>query len=144
MATSTLTYADKFKIINSRSERYSDFYTNLDKNFGTKDLARLTDDDSVIQSIKNIIFTKKGERPFFPQFGCNVSSLLFENYNEFTFEAIKTEIRTAIENFEPRAKVDKIVIQESEQEHGVSAFIYFNTINTPEPIVLSFLLSRIR
>lgn len=144
MATAALSYADKFRIINPRSERYSDFYTNLDKNFGTKDIARLTDDDSVIQSIKNIIFTKKGERPFFPEFGCNVHSLLFENLSEFTFESIRTEIKTAIENFEPRAKIDKIVVKESEQDYGVSVFLYFTTINTPEPIVLSFLLSRIR
>ena len=51
-------YADKFTVTPLRAERYSDFYNNLNKNFGTKDLARLTNEDSIINSLKNIIRTR--------------------------------------------------------------------------------------
>jgi len=140
----TIAYADKFTTTPLRSERYSDFYNNFSKNFGTKDLARITNEDSVINSLKNIILTRKGERPFFPEFGCNISGLLFENFSKFTTDAIETEIRTAVENFEPRVKTIKVKAIETQDNHSIELQLFFTTINNPEDISISFFLSRIR
>lgn len=137
-------YADKFTTTPLRSERYSDFYNNFSKNFGTKDLARLTNEQSIINSLKNIILTNKGERPFQPDFGCNISGLLFENFSKFTTDAIETEIRTAVENFEPRVRTIKIAVFETQDNHSVEIQLFFTTINNPENISISFFLSRIR
>lgn len=137
-------YADKFTVTPLRSERYSDFYNNLNKNFGTKDLARITNEDSIINSLKNIIRTRKGERPFFPEFGCNISGLLFENFSQFTNDSIETEIKTAVENFEPRIKTIRVKVVESQDNHTVDLQMFFTTINNPENVSVSFLLSRIR
>ncbi len=141
MATS---YADKFTVTSLRSERYSDFYNSFSKNFGTKDLARLTNEDSIISSLKNIILTRKGERPFFPEFGCNISGLLFENFSKFTTDAIETEIKTAVENFEPRIKTINVKAIEFPDSHSIELQLFFTTINNPENISISFFLSRIR
>ncbi len=137
-------YADKFTVTPLRSERYSDFYNNLSKNFGTKDIARLTNEESVINSLKNIILTRKGERVFQPDFGCNLSGLLFENFSRFTSDAIATEIRTAVENFEPRVRTIKVKVSESQDNHSIDIQLFFTTINNPEELSISFLLSRIR
>lgn len=141
MATS---YADKFTTTSLRNERYSDFYNNFSKNFGTKDLARLTNEDSIINSLKNIVLTRRGDRPFFPEFGCNISSLLFENFSKFTVDAIETEIKTAIENFEPRVRTIKVNALESQDNHSIEIQLFFTTINNSNEISISFLLSRIR
>ena len=140
----TTSYADKFTTTPLRSERYSDFYNNFSKNFGTKDLARLTNEDAIINSLKNIIFTRKGERPFFPEFGCNISGLLFENFSKFTVDSIETEIKTAVENFEPRIKTIRVNATESQDNHSIELTLFFTTINNPENITISFFLSRIR
>lgn len=140
----TTSYADKFTTTPLRNERYSDFYNNFNKNFGTKDLARLTNEDSIINSLKNIILTRKGERPFFPEFGCNISGLLFENFSKFTTDAIETEIKTAVENFEPRVKTIKVKAIEAQDDHSIELQLFFTTINNPENISISFFLSRIR
>jgi phage baseplate assembly protein W len=140
----TTSYADKFTTTPLRNERYSDFYNNFSKNFGTKDLARLTNEDSIINSLKNIVLTKRGERPFFPEFGCNISGLLFENFSKFTTDAIETEIRTAIENFEPRIRTIKVKAIEAQDDHSIEIQLFFTTINNPENISISFFLSRIR
>lgn len=139
-----VSYADKFTVTPLRAERYSDFYNNFNKNFGTKDLARITNEDSIINSLKNLIQTRKGERPFFPEFGCNISGLLFENFSRFTTDSIETEIKTAVENFEPRIKTIRVNAVESQDNHSIELQIFFTTINNPENISISFLLSRIR
>lgn len=141
MATS---YADKFTVTPLISERYSDFYNTFSKNFGTKDLARLTNEDSIINSLKNIIQTRKGERPFQPEFGCNIAGLLFENFSKFTTDAIETEIRTAVENFEPRVRTIKVKAIETQDNHSIELQLFFTTINNSENISISFFLSRIR
>lgn len=139
-----VSYADKFTTTPLYNERYSDFYTNFNKNFGSGDVARLTNDDSIYSTLKNIIMTRKGERPFFPEFGCNVMGLLFENYNQFTEKTLETEVRTAIENFEPRVGLLKVVIDGNPDSNQVSLILYFTIINRPETFSVSFLLSRIR
>ena len=141
MATS---YADKFTTTPLRSERYSDFYNSFSKNFGTKDLARLTNEDSVINSLKNIIQTRKGEKPFQPEFGCNITGLLFENFSKFTTDAIETEIKTAVENFEPRIKTIMVKAIETQDNHSIELQLFFTTINNPDNISISFFLSRLR
>lgn len=140
----TTSYADKFTVTPLRSERYSDFYNNFSKNFGTRDIARLTNEESIISSLKNIILTRKGERLFQPEFGCNISGLLFENFSKFTTDAIETEVRTSVENFEPRIKTIKVKAVESQDNHSIELQLFFITINNPEEISISFLLSRIR
>jgi len=140
----TTSYADKFTTTSLRSERYSDFYNWFSKNFGTKDLARLTNENSVINSLKNIIQTRKGERPFQPEFGCNLAGLLFENFSKFTTDAIETEIRTAVENFEPRIKTITVKAIETQDNHSIELQLFFTTINNPDNISISFLLSRLR
>ena len=140
----TVSYADKFTVTPLVSERYSDFYLNLDKNYGTKDLARMTNEAAIISSLKNIIFTRRGERPFFPEFGCDVANMLFENFSKFTSDAIQTEIRTAVENFEPRVLTINVAVEENLDQHSFVLYLYFTTINNPETVSVSFLLSRIR
>lgn len=139
-----VSYADKFTTTPLYNERYSDFRTNFDKNFGTGDIARLTNEDSIYTSLKNIVFTRKGERPFFPEFGCNITAILFENYTRFTRKALETEVRTAIENFEPRVTVLKVLVNGNPDNNSVDLELYFTILNRPETYSVSFLLSRIR
>jgi phage baseplate assembly protein W len=139
-----VSYADKFTVTELRSERYSDFYNNFNKNYGTKDIARITNDNAVINSIKNIVFTNKGERLYNPDFGTNVYKLLFENFSKFTSDTLRTDIITAIENYEPRAKINNVYVEQDIDNHGIVITLSFNTINSSDPITTSFLLRRIR
>lgn len=63
---------------------------------------------SINQSIKNILFTLRGEVPFDPLFGSGIHHLLFEKMSPMTERLLKDEIETALENHEPRIKINNI------------------------------------
>ena len=71
----------------------------------------MKDKAAITQSIKGLLLTKKGERPFQPVLGTGVSRLLFENMDKLTASSIRSEIRTTIENYEPRVEINEILVE---------------------------------
>jgi phage baseplate assembly protein W len=66
------------------------------------------DISSINQSIKNILFTLRGEVPFDPLFGSGIHHLLFEKMSPLTERLIKDEIENALRNHEPRIVINNI------------------------------------
>jgi len=88
---------------------YSDFDFSLEQN-STDDVITLTDENSINQSIKNILLTNRGEVFFDPLFGSGIRQLLFEKMNSITEILLKNEIIYSLENYEPRIKINNIDI----------------------------------
>ena len=86
---------------------YSDFQFNLNKTI-TNDIEVIENYISINQSIKNILFTNRGEVPFDPLFGSGLMGLLFEKMSPVTEILIKNEIIFAIKNYEPRVQINNI------------------------------------
>lgn len=102
---------DRFTIKTNQIEYYSDFTTNLDKNPVTGYLAKVTNEDSIEQSLKSLILTKRTERFFQPWIGSKIFALLFEPNDITTNYALQEEIKTTISNCEPRVTVINISVQ---------------------------------
>ena len=68
----------------------------------TNDVVTITDEDAIKRSVKNIIFTTLGEKPFMPQFGSVISESLFELSTNLKEVRITDEIKTSLMNYEPR------------------------------------------
>jgi phage baseplate assembly protein W len=128
------------------SEIYSDFQTNLTVHPIKKDLTRLTNEDAVKRSIKNILLTNHYERPFRPRFGANLRKYLFENIDSIVIKHIENDILTAIENYEPRANVIKITVTSNPDNNAINASIIFSTINSLQTVTLNTIiaLDRVR
>lgn len=122
-------------------------YSDLDLVFETNtrgDVYRKLDAAAVRQSVKNIILTELGDKPFRPKFGTNIRSLLFENFSSTTKYDVDLRIRAAIKNREPRALVEDVIVVDREEENALLATIIFRVINTQELITLNVTLSRLR
>jgi phage baseplate assembly protein W len=123
-------------------------YKDLDLTFNIhpikKDLSLSTDIQAIIKSIKNIILTNHYEHPFDPDFGCNVKSLLFESINVFTASYIRKEIESAINKYEPRARLKNVDVTVTPDQNKYAVKIEFETIIYSKPIVIDFLLTKIR
>ena len=63
------------------------------------------------RSIRNLILTVPGEKPFNPQIGCRVSALLFENFDSLTANSIKREIEYTVDRYEPRVKLREVEVE---------------------------------
>jgi phage baseplate assembly protein W len=84
------------------------------------------------------------ERPYSPNLGGNILSQLFENMDSITQYEISTNIRQALDNYEPRAIIDDIVTDFFEDQNAINVTITFRVRNNSEPISVNVLLDRVR
>lgn len=137
--------SDKLTIEQKKIEYYSDFLNNFDKNPVTGFLARVTNEEAVKQSIKNIIFTNKGEKPYNPQFGSTVYASLFNPLDATTLIQIRESITESINNFEPRADLKNVIVAPSTEKNAIAVRIIFGIKNyIPADFTLDLTLKRIR
>ena len=96
-------------------QRFSKGFRDLSASFQTNplsnDLIALKNESAIARSVRNLVLTGQGERPFQPVLGTGVSRLLFENMDKLTASAIRSEIRTTIENYEPRVEINEILVE---------------------------------
>lgn len=128
-----------------RSNRiYKDLNMSFTKNPATKDVARLFDIQAIKRSVKNIILTNKYERPFNPDFGCNLRGFLFENLTEPMVVIIKDRVAMAIEKYEPRVSVEDVIVKNSSDPNGINIQVSFLINGVENPITVSTFLQRVR
>ena len=84
------------------SRAFKDINLSFKRHPVTNDVVTITDDDAIKRSVKNIIFTTLGEKPFMPQFGSVISESLFELSTNLNEVRITDEIKTSLINYEPR------------------------------------------
>lgn len=105
------TFSNRLKILAVEQKNYySDIEPSFARDFRTNDVAVVTNATDVQISMAGIIGTRKGERPFDPQFGCDIHGSLFENMNDASMVAIERSIYDAIRNYEPRVRLDLVDI----------------------------------
>jgi phage baseplate assembly protein W len=142
-----VTRIDKITKTDKASDRkpfYSDFYTNFNVHPQNKRLVKYINEDAVKRSIRNLILTEKYDRPFQPEIGCRIKSLLFENMSDVIVEEIKNVIKETIDTYEPRARVLDIIVQANESRQSYDIYIYFEVINKVDPVSISITLFRAR
>lgn len=137
--------AERNTFKNKVPEFYSDFTINLDMNPTTGLLAKVKNEESIKQSIKNLILTKLGERFFEPKVGSKIHALLFEPIDSVSEELLKSSITQTIKNHEKRANLKEVNVVAKEEENGYLVTIIFEPINIPTQIVqFNVFLKRIR
>jgi phage baseplate assembly protein W len=142
--TTYLTRAEAVTGTNTKKvEFFSDFLDSFARTPYGNQLGRITNEQSVTQSLKNIILTNLGERLFQPFIGSNVNAFLFEpNSGQFQ-TLIESYIDNAIKNNEPRVNTQEISVNLVD-DYSIQISIVYNLINNPIPLTFAFLLKRVR
>lgn len=130
--------------INRKTRQYSDLNLLFTSHPTTADITKKVDEEAVKASIRNLISTRNYERPFHPEIGCQVFSLLFENFNPITTQVMKNTIRDVIQKYEPRAKLLDVNIRDLSENNEIQVEVFFKLINSEKPITLTSVISRVR
>ena len=124
--------------------RFVDLDLDFTLNPITKDVSLKFNDEAVKRSIRNIILTNSGEKPYVPEFGGNVKGTLFENFTPVNVVTLKGQLESAIRNFEPRAKLLKLEVTPNIDDNRLVVSVVFSVVNSPEPVTVEVPLERIR
>ncbi len=84
------------------------------------------DIEVIIQSIFVILVTPKGSRPWQPEFGSNLLDYLYDLNTPDTNDNIKSEVRSALDRWEPRINIIDIVVTSEGNTGAVSVNIQIN------------------
>lgn len=136
---------DRFSLEKKKVEIYSDIPTNLDKHPVTKFLAKVINEESVKQSIRNLIQTRRGERFYDSKKGSTVFSALFDQFTEITVIQLKQSIEEVINIYEPRAQFIDAIIRDNPDSNEINIRIVFSLVKIPdEQYTLDVTVNRIR
>lgn len=140
-----LTRADTFTGSKKQVEHFSDFMTSFAKTPVGDQLAKVTNDHAVIQSLKNLIRTNLGERLFQPTVGSDVMASLFELNTEDSRDALELFIKNCVDNNEPRVNlIETMVNTENINENQIEITLIYNLINKSDEQTLTLILKRVR
>ena len=123
---------------------FRDLDLDFTRNVVTNDVVKIEDVNAVKRSVKNLIQTNYYERPFHPELGCGIRELLFENFTPLTGIFIKRKVEEVITNYEPRARLSQVTVNEQPDRNAIGVTVYFYVMNIPEQVSVTTLLQRIR
>jgi len=125
-----------------RSRSFKDFSVNFARNPFTDDLSVVHNDNSIKQAVKNIILTSPGEKPFQPLVGSSVNRLLFEPLDAFTADTIAEEIRTTINQYEPRVALTRVDVTPIYENNKLNVSLEYRIVGLPIVETIEFVLQR--
>ena len=120
-----ITRADKITETLYVQQTYSDFTNDLTVHPISQQLVILKNADSVKQSLRNLILTNLGEKPFNPLFGSNINKSLFELFDPFFVEDVKRYVTLAVTQYEKRVNLISVDVTQDARETGVTINIVF-------------------
>jgi len=127
--------------IERASQGFKDISMSFARNPLNNDLIGLKDNNAITRSLRNIVFTRPGEKFFNPNFGSRISESLFDNVNGSTALAVRDEIKRSIENYEPRVDLIKVKVTPDYAGNALNVtIVYFVTGIDSPPQQLDFVL----
>ena len=115
------------------SRTFKDINLSFKRHPVTNDVITVSDEDAIKRSVKNIIFTILGEKPFEPTFGSVISQSLFDLNTNLNEIRISDEIQQSLLNYEPR--IDNIVVTASiyPESNELNCVVQYDIVGIPAP-----------
>lgn len=123
------------------SKSFKDISLSFQVNPSNYDLVTITNETAISRSIRNLVYTCKGERFFNNEIGSKVTKLLFESVDVITSSIIKKEIEEVITNNEPRVNLLEVKVVSDDENNQFNVDIIYEIIGIDISIQqLSFVL----
>ena len=113
---------------------FKDLSVTFKKHPVTDDLVTVKDKAAVAQSIKGLLLTRRGERPFQPDLGSGLQNLLFEPLDYGSGALIKKEIKETLSTYEPRIQITNLECYPDSGNNGYEVLLEYCLLYTsPSP-----------
>ena len=115
------------------SRAFKDINLSFKRHPVTNDVVTIRDEDAIKRSVKNIIFTILGEKPFEPFFGSVINEALFELNTTLSEIQIQDEIKSSLLNYEPR--IDNIIVTVTvvADTNEMNCVVQYDIVGVPIP-----------
>ena len=115
------------------SKAFKDINLSFKRHPVTNDVVAIRDEAAIKRSVKNIVFTTLGEKPFVPQFGSVINESLFDLNTNLNEIRISDEIQQSLINYEPR--IDNIVVTSSvyPDSNELNCVVQYDIVGIPAP-----------
>lgn len=127
------------------SRGFKDISFSFSRNPITNDIISLQNEDAIKKSVMNLVRTLIGERFFNNLIGTSLQRALFELNNSEVSQFIDEEIKTLLENFEPRIRVREVSAEPEVDTNDLNVTIEYDIVGLPVPTqTIEFLLQPTR
>ena len=115
------------------SRAFKDINLSFKRHPVTNDVLTVSDEDAIKRSVKNIIFTILGEKPFEPNFGSVINQSLFDLNTNLSEIRVSDEIKQSLLNYEPR--IDNVVVTASiyPDSNELNCIVQYDIVGIPAP-----------
>ena len=96
----------------------------------------LSDADHLRQSIRDILSTRIGTRTMLRDYGSNIPELVDQPINRSTIAAIKADVINALNIWEPRMRIDQVVLSEVLASGSITFDLFLTYLPNGEAIAL--------
>jgi len=129
---------------NQSVRTFKDLNLDFARNTVTNDVVKIEDVEAIKRSVRNLVNTNFYERPFHPELGCGARQLLFEPFTPVTSIFLRRKIEEVITNYEPRVRLDQVIVTESPDRNAIEVRVVFYCMNIANPVTVLTTLQRIR
>ena len=115
------------------SRAFKDINLSFKRHPVTNDVVAVRNEDAIKRSVKNIIFTILGEKPFSPNFGSVISESLFDLNTSLSEIRVSDEISASLLNHEPRIDNIVVTVSISPDTHEINCIVQYDIVGIPSP-----------
>ena len=115
------------------SRAFKDINLSFKRHPVTNDVVTIRDEDAIKRSVKNIIFTILGEKPFEPEFGSVINNSLFELNTSTNEMRVSDEIKQSLINYEPRIQDIKVTTSIYPDSNELNCTVQYDIVGIPAP-----------
>ena len=115
------------------SKAFKDINLSFKRHPVTNDVVTIRDEDAIKRSVKNIIFTILGEKPFIPLFGSVINESLFDLNTNLSEIRITDEIKSSLLNYEPRIDNIEVTVQVAPDRNEMNCTVQYDIVGIPAP-----------
>ena len=115
------------------SRAFKDINLSFKRHPVTNDVLTVSNEDAIKRSVKNIIFTILGEKPFLPLFGSVINQSLFDLNTNLNEIRISDEIKQSLLNYEPRIDNIEVTVSVYPESNELNCIIQYDIVGIPAP-----------